>query len=86
MPLRTSDIGSGLVSHANKSSKNSNDKAFDSLFYESYDGGTSNQSAKAIQTAQTGPVQKQKEIDEPVTIEELQKWNDAVKKHEITAE
>ena len=67
MPLRTSDIGSGLVSHAMQSSKLSNDKAFDSLFYESYDE-TSNQSAKAIRMAKNiTPA----DSSEDVTIDQL---------------
>ena len=45
---RLSVVGSGLVSNAVPSPKNSNksreDRAYDSLFYESYDGDASNQS------------------------------------------
>ena len=46
-------VGSGLgVSHPLDSSKHSNDRAVDSLFYESYDGA-SNQSPRGGGTNQT---------------------------------
>ena len=52
---RSSVVGSGLVSNAVASPKNSNksrDRAYDSLFYESYDGNASNQSPDVKRAAQ----------------------------------
>jgi hypothetical protein len=73
MPSCTSDIGSGLVSHAVKSSKLSNDKTFDSLFYESYEA-TSIQSAKVSDKIhlvnEVDPIDKQKDV----TIDQLETW------------
>ena len=76
MPSCTSDIGSGLVSHAVKSSKLSNDKTFDSLFYESYEA-ISIQSEKVSDKIhlvnEVDPIDKLKDV----TIDQLETWKTA---------
>ena len=79
-PLRLSVIGSGLgVSQTIDSGKLSNDKAVDSLFYESHDGASnhsqkmSNKRLRVIEDDSCAAGQTNNQADE-VSIEQLQNW------------